>query len=364
MLMLMDRYILKKLVDLLLVGLVIFTLLLFFTDALFDFMKDLQHYGISWDIALTLMGLQVPRIVAKIIPISALLAAFLVYNTMNNEFELISMRMSGISLYRLVRPAIGVAVVCAIAAFILHDYVAPTCNAYARALKTYAVNQQNLPDVKNNFTYKQFDANQQVKRVIYISHFDGTHLGYITLIDLTNPKTLQVIQAKEGEWGHGYLTLRDESTYTVASTQKLLNFTHGNFLNLANYMHPQVEVNPNRLLEYSFLQLWQYLKGQERLGQKTSPANYVTLWNKLMEPLSALPLVLIAIPLAIISPRKLNNFGFLFSIGIWFFYYVLCGFLNEAGNTGKIPPLLATTLPILIILAIAGTLFYRKNRVL
>jgi lipopolysaccharide export LptBFGC system permease protein LptF len=83
-----------------------------------------------------------------------------------------------------------------------------------------------------------------------------------------------------------------------------------------------------------------------------------------MDPLSALPLVLMAIPLAMTSPRKLNNFGFLTSIGILFFYYVVRDVSNQFGNSGKLIPLLASALPIVIILAIAGTLFYRKNRVL
>jgi lipopolysaccharide export LptBFGC system permease protein LptF len=74
----LDRYIAKRLLDHLFLGIVVFTLVLFFSDALLDFMRHLQHYGIAWDISLTLVGLQVPRIVAMVIPMSALLSTLLV----------------------------------------------------------------------------------------------------------------------------------------------------------------------------------------------------------------------------------------------------------------------------------------------
>ena len=364
MVTLLDRYILKRLLDYLFLGLVVFTLVLFFSDTLLDFMKELRHYGISTDIAVTLVGLQIPRIVAMVVPMSALLATLMVYNNMNNQFELIAMRMSGISLYRLAMPAVVIGILTSLFTFMLHDYVVPLCNKYSRGLKAYAVNQQNLPGTHENFTYKQFDANQQLQRLIYISHFKKKHLGYSTVIDLTNPITLQVIQARSGYWGRGSIDLENANVYTVSSNQKLSNTTHAGFLTLQHFIQPQTVVPEYKPRELSFFGLWNWIPEQKRKGQKVDPSVYVTLWEKLTVPLSPFPLVLIAVPLAMTSPRRLSNVGFLSAVIILFCYYLIRHISVQFGNTQLLPPLLAASLPLIVITLAAVLMFQRKNRVL
>ncbi len=364
MITLLDRYIAKHLWDYLFLGLVIFTLVLFFSDALLDFMKDLQHYGIPWDIALTLIGLQIPRIVSIVIPMSALLSALIVYNNLNNQFELIAMRMSGISLYRLSMPAIILGLCASLFAYILIDYVVPTCNKYARDLKTFAINQQNLPATNENFIYKQFDKEQDLKRLIYVSHFDGNRLGASTVVDLTNPATLQVIQAKSGLWGRSVIELSDANVYTVAFSQKLTNTTHASQLQLQHFIQPQVSVSEYAPREMSFVQLYQWIQRYEQRGRSLPRKVYVTLWEKLTVPLNSLALVLIAVPLALTAPRKLSNLGFLGAVLILLTYYVLRHIAQQLGMSGMLLPFLAACLPLVIIFTTAILLFRHKNKVL
>jgi len=367
MLTLLDRYIFKRLIDFFVLGLVVFTLVLFFSDTLLDFMRDLQHYGIPLDIALTLIGLHLPKVVTHIIPVSALLAVLMVYNTLNNQFELIAMRMSGIGLYRLAIPAIVVGIFATLLTYVLHDYVVPMCNKYSRALKTYAVNQQNLPATEENFMYKQFDQaqRQQLKRLIYISRFEKDQFGYSTLIDLTNPDTLQVIQARKGRWKSHAIELKDANVYTVAANQKVTNTTHADHLVLEDFIHPMREVRENPLKEMSFWVQKRWMDERVKKGKRTfEPKDYVNLWEKLTIPLTSLPLVLIAVPLAMTSPRKLNNLGFLMAIVILFIYYLIRHISVQLGIFSIVPPLLAAALPLILILVIASILFHRKNLVL
>jgi lipopolysaccharide export system permease protein len=291
---------------------------------------------------------------------SALLATLMVYSNMNNQFEIIAIRMSGVSLYRLAQPALLVGISAAIFTFLLHDYVVPLCNKYSRALKSYAIEQQNLPATQDNFIYKQFDANQQLKRLMYVSHFDGRHLGYSTLIDLTNPETLQVTQARSGDWGQGVIELQDANIYTVASTQKLLNTTSADHLELEQFLRPKAEVAEYLPREMSFVQLYQWLKK----GKRESAKDHVALWEKLTVPLSALPLVLIAVPLSLTSPRKLTNLGFLGAIFILFLYYLLRHISVQFGESGTLPPLLAACIPLIVLSSAGIYLFRKKTRIL
>ncbi len=364
MLTLLDRYIVKRLLDYLFLGIVVFTLVLFFSDALLDFMKDLQHYGISWDIALTLIGLTIPRIITNVIPMSALLATLMVYSALNNYFELIAMRTLGISLMRLAMPAILIGVICSASTFILYDYVVPACNQYSRALKTYAINQQNLPMTHENFTYKQFDNNQQLKRLLYISSFEGKNLGYTTLVDLTNANTLQIIQARSGLWGRNAIHLKDASVYTVASSSGLSNTTHASSLELQHFIKPETTVTGFKPKEMSFMQLWDWIKTETAKGKTFSPGIILELWEKLTIPLSSMALVLIAIPLAMTRPRSENNMGFLAAAMLYFAFYLIRHVSAQLAETSIIPPVMGAFLPLLLIAIAATCLYIRKNRVL
>jgi lipopolysaccharide export LptBFGC system permease protein LptF len=107
-----------------------------------------------------------------------------------------------------------------------------------------------------------------------------------------------------------------------------------------------------------------WLNGLKQEGRPVDPEIYVSLWEKLTVPLCSLPLVLIAVPLAMTSPRKLNNMGFLAAVIILFLYYLIRHLSVQFGDHGAIDPLLAASLPILIISSAAGALFVRKNRIL
>jgi lipopolysaccharide export system permease protein len=275
------------------------------------------------------------------------------------------MRMSGISLLRLSMPAITIGVLAALATFLLDNYVVPTCFKYTRALRNYAISEMNLPAVQENFMYKQFDDRQQLKRLLYVSSFDGNKLGYSTLIDLTNPLTLQVTQARAGYWGNQSIELKNANVYTVSSNQKLSNTTQADYLELQHFIRPQnVSLKGFRPAELSFFKFWGWLENRVAQGKKVPTKYYVEMWEKLTIPLTSLPLVLIAVPLSLTSPRKLNNIGFPAAIVILFLYYVLRHLSVQMGEIGLVTPLLAATLPLIVLGVTSALLYQRKSRVL
>jgi lipopolysaccharide export LptBFGC system permease protein LptF len=224
--------------------------------------------------------------------------------------------------------------------------------------------QQNLPATRENFTYKQFGSTQQMERLLYVSRFKGNHLGYTTLVDLTHPGTLQVVQARSGQWGQSALTLNEASIYTVSGNQKLANTTQISRLQLQHFFRPQVEHAGFHPRELSFIGMWRWLEQQHAKGEVIIPKLWVRFWEKLTVPASALPLVLLGVPLAISAPRKLGNLGILAAIGLLFLYYLLRHFAVQLGDTAMIPPLMAAVLPAVVMSFLAGVLFHHKNKVL
>ena len=83
-------------------------------------------------------------------------------------------------------------------------------------------------------------------------------------------------------------------------------------------------------------------------------------WDKLALPFTTIVLVLLGVPLAITPPRVRYNRGFLFSILIIFFYYLIRALSVSFGESAILTPFLATWMPNIILGILGFILFYRK----
>lgn len=357
----MDGYIFKQLLDFFIISLVVFTLLLFFSDAFFDFAKDSQRYGLTGDVMLALIGLQLPAILANILPLSTLLAILLVYSNLNNQMELIAFRMSGVSVYRLAVPAVILAFFSVSLTYGLHDFVRPLANKYALGLKRMSLYEFSLPGHHENFVFKQYDDQQRLQRLFYIAEYRDRQLGYATVIDLTNPKTMQVTQAQSGVWEGANIMLNHASVHTVASTGKLTNTTQADQLKLAHFVRPKVEFTLYKPKEMSFFQLRDWIEQLKQQGKPVDKDLLVLWWEKIAVPLSGFPLALLAVPLAISPPRQVKNVGFLSAITLFFLYYLLRYVSTEFGKMTGLPAGMVAFFPMALLLVTATVLFIRKN---
>ena len=96
------------------------------------------------------------------------------------------------------------------------------------------------------------------------------------------------------------------------------------------------------------------------MNKKTLAKYKVRFWEKIALPITTIVFVLLGTPLAITPPRVRHNRGFLFTIGIIFFYYVIRAFSLSLGYNYTIPAILAANLPN-VILGIIGFLLYKKK---
>ena len=375
---LVDRYIFKQLLDYFLLGLVVFTLIAFFSDTLLNFIREVRQYGIPLSTMLTMIGLQLPKSVALTLPAASFVAALMVYNQMNNDFEIISMRTGGISLWRLMAPAILLGVLCSIASYLLSDFVVPFANMQTEKLKAVAVNQAMLPTGGSSFMFPGYDRNHRLQQLIYISKFKGKELGDSTIIDLSKRDVMQVVQARSGRWRQSSWQFNNANVYLVSrdtshsSSAHFDVFTMSNLINrsdeeekikeLTERREKGVDVDPET---QSFAGMWtsitkredmrafalahpdkaDQLWGKERRREaermRIAKSNYLDLWSRLTLPLASLVLILSAVPLALTPPRAGNNRGFLYAVVVLFGSYML---YSVSTGWGKQDPLHLETL--------------------
>jgi lipopolysaccharide export system permease protein len=385
---LVDRYILKQLLDYFLLGVVVFTLIAFFSDTLLKFIREIQKYGISFATMFTMIGLQLPRSVALVLPASAFLAVLMVFNQLNNQFEIIAFRMNGISLWRLMVPALVLGLFSSIFAYVLNDYVVPWCNIKTDQMKEQVMRSGSLPTNGNNFIYQTFDAQHNLIQLIYVGQYHGRELGDSTIIDLSKPNVMQVLQSQSGTWDpdqgwdlnnvNMYLVSKDRDHSSAGHLESLLVnglLNNNKALEMererAARIDKGIDINSD---QQTFAQLWQTIHRREALGKSVKITNYLKLWDKITYPLSCLVIILSAVPLAITPPRQNSNRGFIFAIIILFLYYQLDSIFNSLGRFRfydfggllTLPGYLTflSWAPLIVMTAIGLILIRRKSQVL
>jgi lipopolysaccharide export LptBFGC system permease protein LptF len=223
-----------------------------------------------------------------------------------------------------------------------------------------------------------YDNQHRLKRLLYIGQTQEKAFSNVTLMDLSRPDVLQIVQASHGSLQGQRWRFVNANAYTIGRDNNLLVFNHVGELQKTNLLPKDTQLASlkDRLNVYAhgFLRLRQVLKQRAIAGEEVIPKYFVRLWEKLTLPASCLLIALTGVPLAIVAPRRNNERGFVFAIGILFLFYVLRSLFVAVGQSGAFSLggvftlshsiALATTMPLLLMLALALGLLWRKARVL
>ncbi|MDH4379355.1 MAG: LptF/LptG family permease [Vampirovibrionales bacterium] len=381
---LLDNYLWQQIGDFLSLALTVFTLLVFFSDTFLDFIRDMQRYGIPLNTALLLTGLQLPKTIALVIPPSVFLAVLLIYTSLSAQHELIAMRMAGIPLGRLMQPALLLGLLATVVCYTLGDWVVPACNRLAEALRQDVIDHGVLPASNQSIVLKDSAEDGTLRKVIYVSHSDGKHLGPSTVVDRSDANVIQVIQSRGGQWFPTHWSLTDANVYTLFRNSNSFSFHNSQVLNVRDLLggddkKTTADSNVPNPLEVDsdllpFGELYHRVQLRTKAGLETKKGTYANLWEKLTLPLSCLALVLVAIPLAMVPPRRQADRSMIAALVVLCGYYILravCIALGRAGwlSFGNLLPdatamMIAAWLPVIVVAILGLLLVQRKQRIL
>ena len=192
------RYLFRNLAITTLVATVIASLVMWLIQAL-KFFELAVNGGAPLSVFLTLVALQMPGLIAVILPIILALVIAFVYNKLTAESELIVLRALGLSQWRLARPALVLGVIVAITVFFLNACIAPTANEQLKTLLDMSRTQYNGVPLNAG----AFNAVND-KLTIYVSKHEpnGDLKGILIYQDEANGKRVAVV-AKRGVLAEG-----------------------------------------------------------------------------------------------------------------------------------------------------------------
>lgn len=360
---LLDEYIVKQLFEVFVLGVIIFTSIIFASETFTQLIKQITLYGIPFNIAIMMIILNLPQVFVMTIPISTLFATVMTINKLSLNSEITVLRACGIGISRIAKPVFVFAIVMTIISFMINEFVVPAMSVQSRHLAIYSLQQKHVPEGRKNFTLNETNSDGDLKRLFYVQSCEDKILNNITVLDLSKKDTIQLIQAKFGKTSEEGWVFDGGVIYTLSTTGKIFNTTlfENSVINfgvddMGNFVKEEAS-------QFNFFKLMKYIKENSKnpdFIEKLKIQYKVQLYDKLALPVTTFALALVGIPLAITPPRVRYNRGFLFSVMIIFVYYLIRAFSINLGEAGKILPFFAAWLPVISI-SIIGTILYRRK---
>lgn len=356
----LDKYILSQVIEVFILGVFIFTSIIFASDTFITLIKQISLYGIPFKVALMIIILNLPAVFVMTIPMGVLLATVMTLNKLSLSSEITVLRACGIGLNRIAKPIFIFAIIMSIVSFVLNETLVPVSTKQSKDLALWALGQKNVPDGKQNFVFKELQENGSIKRLFYVGHCEDKTLYNITVLDLAKEGTIQVLQAKEGGTSPKGWEFSKGAIYTVAKEGEVLNTTFFEDSVAQFGVDLSKELNQNVAKEYNFVALLKYMVDNQEKIKDEKKTYLIQLYDKIALPITTIVLVLIGVPLAITPPRVRYNRGFLFSILIIFAYYLIRALSISFGEAGSLSPFLAAWAAN-ILLTISGVALYYKK---
>ncbi|MEE9610716.1 MAG: LPS export ABC transporter permease LptG [Desulfatiglandales bacterium] len=324
----------------------------------FDFLEQWNIF-LKNDAPLTLAFLfflyRIPMFVVYVLPVGVLLGTFLTFGFLSKNSEIVAMKTSGISIYRITFPVIVTAFFISVFSFIFAEVVVP----YSNKKGFYIQNVKIKKKVQKSFFkdseiwYRSRDAIYSFDLIEYPRKIlpspikrhstDQIVLKGVTISYLDRAFSLiKRIDAKSVSWvderwlfREGMInTLQPDGTFqTEIFTKRIIPLPE----TPSDFLVPEINTE-----EMSFFELWKYAKKLGREGYDTT--RYLTdMHAKLSFAFFSLILAILAIPFSLqIGPRGGSiAIGITFSMIIAFIYYLFMALSLALGRTGTLHPFIA-----------------------
>ena len=355
----LDRYLLKQVIEMFLMGVFVFTTIIFASDTFITLIKQIAKFGIPFKVAFIMILLNLPAVIVMTIPMGVLLSTVMTLNKLSLSSEITVMRSCGISLNRIAKPIFAFAIVMALFSFVINETVVPIMTKQSQDLALWALGQKNIPDGKQNFVFKETGDTGVLKRLFYVGLCDKKTLYNVTVLDNSTDGTIQVLQAREGKTSPKGWQFEKGAAYTIADDGQVLNTTLFETSVVQFGLDLSKELNKKTAKEMNFMKLSKYLASTE-LEARDRQIYTIELFDKIALPITTIVFVLLGVPLAITPPRVRYNRGFLFSILIIFAYYVVRALAISFGEAGSLNAFIAAWLPNIILTVWGVWLYYKK----
>ncbi len=348
----MDKYIAKHVFWAIVVVLFVLVML----NSLFTFLAELGSLraGYQFFQAVFYIVYSMPNMALQVLPVSVLLGCLIGLGSLASHSELVVMRVSGMSLFRISWAAVKPVLVLIIFGMLLGEYVVP-------ALQTNADETRTIErSVKGDFSDEGFWW-REGNSYIHIGNVRENRLRKVDVLVFNGHHRLQqTLHAqnaikKGSNWQLINVTIID---YRADNMKKSYKAVQPWDVHLDSTLLKMAITPPQNLSIQSLYEYIHYMKKQ----QLDTRLYELAFYDKLLSPLAIISLLLIGVSF-IFGPLRSVTMGYrLFAgvvVGVLFMLFQ--NLMGPASIVFNFPPLLAVSLPVIICFLVAYRLLKKAG---
>lgn len=357
---LIDKHLLKQFLPAFLYCVFAFIILYVVID-LFTNLDDMIKQHVSPAVLLRYYLSFLPIILTQVTPISVLLAILYSLGTLNKNNEIMAMKASGISVWRIIMPFLCVGFIISMCMFIVENRVVPS------AFETYNTIRKEKIETgdknKDKETIEDVTLYGNDYRIYYAEQYSLTDKELTSLLILQHNednKLVGRITADKAVWQDGKWLLKNCAIYSLSqqgSFQGAPAFFKEKYLDSEE--GPQDFAKSKHQTQFmSIFELYRYVKKLTKNGYR--PVGIlVDFYNKTSFPFINLVVILIAVPFALLPNRSGAMMYIGVSVAIGFLYYATLITTVSMGKAAFLPPAVASWFANLLFAA-CGIIFIVK----
>lgn len=370
---LIDRWLLSELVGPLLFGIAAFTAVSLSVGVVFELVRRIAESGLPIIAAIQVLILRLPGFLVLAFPMATLMATLLAYSRLSGSSELTALRSLGVKTWRIVIPALALALLMSALTFCFNDLIVPRSNLLASNTLEKALGKALTNERGDNILYSRFgriemdegETRRALTHLFYSRMFRRGEMIDVTLLDFSRPGQRQMLTAKRGKWNEKESMWEFMDGRVVSLDEKTGVTTSALF---ESYFYPLTRdvIEVAKLpTDASTMTVGQALRAERLLNeagnQKEARRIRVRIQEKFAFPAICFVFGLIGSSLGVRPhARTSRSQGFGISVLLIFGYYLMSFIFSSLGLTGALTPFLSAWLPVLIGLG-AGALLLRRS---
>ena len=374
---LMDRWLVGELVGPLLFGIAAFTAVSLSVGVVFELVRRVAESGLPVAAAMQVLGLRMPGFLVLSFPMATLMATLLAYSSLSSNGELKALRSLGVSTWRMVVPALLVAVLMSLITFLFNDLIVPNANLQATDTLRQALGKSVAAETGSNIIHSRFSRRQKadeegeseryLSQLFYSRQFRDGEMKDVTVLDFSRDSGTQILSADRAVWSEaeGMWEFLDGKIVLVGQGDQATTSARFN-----NYLYP-LDQGPMKLAELpkdaASMTVAQAISAEKLLSEagdrKEARRLRVRIQEKFAFPAICVVFGLIGSSLGVRpAGRTSRSQGFGISVLLIFSYYLMSFIFSSLGVKGTVGPFLAAWAPVLIGLAIGLVMLRQASR--
>jgi len=357
-----DKYLVKGFLGPFIWCLVLFTVMAVIIDV-FSFIDDIVKFGIPLSSIVAFYVYYIPTIFVQVTPMAALLSTIQVLSNLNKNNEIIAMKSSGISLWRVLLPILLIGTIVSIMTFIINDRVIPVSSKISNYIR-----REELEKQKKTGEKKIIDAVAiygSGNRILFARNYDTENKVLNDVIVHQHDKKenlISKITAQKGVWDGETWKFYKVIVWKIDNAGRILGepvFFEEKDIPLKE--RPSDFANREWRSDYlSYRELKLYINNFRGAGTKMMKGLLVDLHYKISFCLMSIIIILVGAPFALTTTRGGVLVGVGMSITIGLLYYAFIAISLAFGKAGLFPPIVAAWLGNVIFAGLGIHLINKK----